>query len=161
MFNKQLRYFLSAATLAIVSILTTVPVPASAIVWPVTCPPRVSPSTRAAINRAVNTYAVTVQQFTMNPTIAPHRIVVLNGYALVDWVAGESGGEAGLQFSGGTWKVLRMAGGSGIDLARHGAPGLTALRLRSLLSACEQGHYSANCTKNGACTQQTQQSPPR
>lgn len=158
MFKKQLRYFLSAATLATVGVLTTVPVPASAVTWPVMCPPRVSSSTRAAITSAVNTYEVVPG--TVATTIPTHGIVVLNGYALVDWVGGQEGGEAGLQFSGGTWKVLSMSGGSGIDLARHGAPGLTALRLRSLLSACEDGHYS-HCTKNGVCAQQTQQSPPR
>lgn len=163
MFNKQLRYFLSAATLATVGVLATVPVPANADAWAVMCPARVSPSTRVAITKAVDTYTVTVQQSPGVPTIPIHGIVVLNGYALVDWVGGQEGGEAVLQSSGSTWKVLSMGGGQEdqASLMQLGIPRTTAFTLFSQILACEQGHYP-HCGSNGVCTQSTSAGkPPR
>ena len=158
MFNKQIRYSLSPVTFFIVVALTAAPIPAGATTWQVMCPPRVSANTRLAVTNAINAYAIHKLQFTMKPAVPIHSIVVVDGYALVEWTAGESGGEAGLRLNGGSWEVMSMAGG-GVDLTRHGVPALTALHLRSLLRACQEGHYP-HCGSNGVCTQSAPSGKP-
>ena len=80
-----------------------------------------------------------MQQFVITPTVAP--IAIAGNYALVDWIAGEGGGEALLRLKNGSWHVLGMGGGS-IDDPRYlesqyGVPSKIADELIARMSKSE------------------------
>ncbi len=94
---------------------------------------------RALVAETVIRYARTVQQFVITPTVAP--IAIAGNYALVDWIAGEGGGEALLRLKNGSWHVLGMGGGS-IDDPRYlesqyGVPSKIADELIARMSKSE------------------------
>ncbi len=126
---SHLRRCLSDAV--IVFVLAAGPL-ASAIWATAGQPSAAQASEKAAVRKAV-------RQHNNSPLLKIEEVAIVSPYALVDWVAGDGGGEILLEKQSAGWKVLEDTGGSmDVDeLKQHGVPQAVAEQLLIKLAKLE------------------------